>query len=204
MSLSSELPGLTPSKYLTSDTWIIVQKSEVSYKAALGGVVSYLRTLAGISPGGAAYQGALVARTLTPQTIAHNTVTPISWDTVVYDTNSMFSGGSPTRITIPVGVTRVRAYAVSRYAVDPDSDGRLFTVYKNNAYAPGLGVVTSKDTGAFFPTADMSYALYSAVVSVSPGDYFELMAAHFLGVGKTLDVVPGYSCWMCVEIVETT
>lgn len=56
----------------------------------------------GAAPGAASSQseGALVRREAT-QSVSNNTDTLVSWDTEDRDDNSYYSGGSPTRLTIP-------------------------------------------------------------------------------------------------------
>jgi uncharacterized protein YaiE (UPF0345 family) len=65
-----------------------------------------------------------LTRNSTAQSIPNATWTAISYDTVVQDNPSAFSGGSPTIITVPSGYTRVR---VTSYVTwDNNSTGNRY------------------------------------------------------------------------------
>lgn len=55
----------------------------------------------------AAFRGALV-RITADEPVADSTDVAIPWDDTVYDTDSFWSAGTPTRLTVPAGVTKVR------------------------------------------------------------------------------------------------
>jgi len=55
----------------------------------------------------AAFRGVLV-RLTADEPVANSTDAAIPWDATIYDTNAYWSAGSPTRLTVPAGVSKVR------------------------------------------------------------------------------------------------
>jgi hypothetical protein len=55
----------------------------------------------------AAFRGALVKLTA-DEPVADSTDVAISWGAAVYDTDGFWSAGTPTRLTVPTGVSKVR------------------------------------------------------------------------------------------------
>jgi hypothetical protein len=54
-----------------------------------------------------AFRGALVKLT-TNEPVADSTDVAMPWDAIVYDTNTFWSAGNPTRLTVPSGISKVR------------------------------------------------------------------------------------------------
>lgn len=55
----------------------------------------------------AAFRGAMVRLTAT-EAVAASTDVAIQWDAIVYATDTFWSAGNPTRLTVPASVTKVR------------------------------------------------------------------------------------------------
>jgi len=135
------------------------------------------------------------------QGINDNTETAVNFASEAYDTGAYHVGGTPTRITIPAGTTRirltgqivwenngssfrrleVRKNGVNNGAIDDDM-GTMFTqVYTSaaNATVPRLGV--GFDTG---------------IIRVDTADFFEVFV--FQNSGLVLDMI-SQQCWFQIE-----
>lgn len=118
--------------------------------------------------GGGSFRGAMVHLT-GDQTIS-SSITAVPWDAADYDTDSFWSGGSPTRLTVPSGVTHVKITgqikvnsAVASVAVG----GIVFQ--KNGAAFPGWN-------GSLEKLALQNYqvSVSTPVIPVTAGDYFTM------------------------------
>jgi len=139
-----------------------------------------------------AFRGALVKLTAN-KSINPATVTAIPWDASEYDTDSIWSSTNPTRLTVPSGITKVR---ISANITMQGGAASLIaiTTQKNGAGYVGASYITpavQADTGA---------SLISPVVSVTAGDYFEVLVYHNDTVSR--DVLAYYSTWFTMEIIE--
>jgi hypothetical protein len=89
---------------------------------------------------------------------------------VVYDTDAFWSAGNPTRHTVPAGVAKVRLKGNLNWTFG-GSGHRHIWVHKNGALF--FGTAKESDEG----DAGVE-GIGSAVVDVTPGDYFELIASR--------------------------
>lgn len=94
----------------------------------------------------------------------------IDWDAAEYDTDSFWSAGSPSRLTIPAGVSKVRLYAGVR-ADTTAITHLLCNIDKNGASFLGGGALEPE---AMVSGLTTRIAIASAPVDVIPGDYFEV------------------------------
>ncbi len=115
----------------------------------------------------AAFRGAMV-RLTTSEPVSTSTDTPMPWDATVYDTDGFWSAGNPTRLTIPSGASKVRL------------KGNIDWTFGGGGYRH---IWMHKNGGLFFGAAKESDAgdsglqnASTAVVEVTAGDYFELIA----------------------------
>lgn len=99
----------------------------------------------------------------------------VPFDTVDYDTNNFFRISSPTRLTIPKGVSKIKVTA--NVYVDGGFLGRyLETTLKKNGTT-----VVGQAYDAFFGTASASIVsgrVETPIISVTEGDYLELSINH--------------------------
>lgn len=102
----------------------------------------------------------------TNQNIAHDTFTAISWDSVILDEVGSYSGGSPTRITVPPGFTRVRLNIQISWANDSTGQ-RSILVAKN-------GVYQYSEYTIYAAAFESSMNRVTRWMDVSPGDYLEV------------------------------
>lgn len=138
------------------------------------------------------FRGALTDKTAT-QSVAANIDTPVAFQGAVYDTDGFWSAANPTRLTVPVGVTKVIVSANLR--LTGGTGNNQLKITKNGADMPGTGTV-SMSSG--FTTAHMNTT--TAVLNVAPGDWFEAVA--FSSVARTIDSGP--RTWLAIAVVETT
>lgn len=118
--------------------------------------------------------GARVYRNTT-QTIGAAS-TAISYSTVEKDTDGFWSGGNPTRLTIPAHLTGSRPYLISSYAnANVGSSFVLHFLRKN-----GSGALPAIND---FAAANQARDVMTWVEWLSPGDYVEVML--FVNAGST-------------------
>jgi hypothetical protein len=164
------------------------------------GTVNGIRPIGGVGggdPGGVfgrvmlPFHGALAVKTAT-QAIAATTDTLISYDATAYDTRGFWSAGAPTRLTVPAGITRVIVSASTRITGGAGNYQTRFI--RNGAEVNGI---TCQSMASGFTSGHINMS--SAVLSVSAGDWFEILA--FSSVARTID--SGARTWMAIAVVET-
>lgn len=150
--------------------------------------------------GGGSYRGAAAYNTAA-QSIPASTNTVLTFDSEIYDTDSIHSTSSNTgRMTVPAGVTKVRLRGNYRSATATDQTQRTAKLYKNGAlYDSGSSYVP------FFSGVTSGTSLASDCVMVTPaitcvaGDYFELVALqNEAGANNAF----AQSCFFEMEILE--
>ena len=146
------------------------------------------------------FQGALVNLTSEHATIANSTSTSITWDEANYDTDSFWSAGAPTRLTIPVGsgITRVRLKGSLRWESSTAANRRITFMAKNGGSFTGRA--TDEKTNQT-QTGAVSQNVATPVLTVTEEDYFELLAFQNSGSDHDLDNVL-VDQWFSIEVVE--
>jgi hypothetical protein len=135
------------------------------------------------------------------QSLNNGSNTTLTWDTEAYDTGYLGvqfhdTGVNPSRITIPNGVTKIRLTGALRMN-DAGATQAFVEFNKNGSGVIGSGSQDAQTTG----TDNLSVS--SAVLIVSPGDYFELIAFTD-GAGNTAAADSGFRTWFAMEVVETS
>jgi hypothetical protein len=142
-------------------------------------------------------RGALAARATTAQSIPDNVETAVSFNTEIFDTDSVFSTTDPTKFYVPSGVSRVRL--ISQVLFDNNTTGsRKFRILKNGLYE-GSGLSSGRVIGAASDDVTIlngSGSIYAA----SPGDYFQLMVVQTSG--GALNIRNDGNTWMNMEILK--
>ncbi len=135
------------------------------------------------------FKGALVRRatTLTITT----TATALAFTDATYDTDGFWSGAAPTRLTVPAGVAKVRLWGRISWTGGAANHGAR--IFRN-----GTSFVGQADFIAASGYTNADVSLVSAVVPVTPGDYFEILA--FTSANRT-SVANGLQ--FAIEVVET-
>lgn len=142
-------------------------------------------------------RGALVKLT-TNQSISSNTNTAISWSSAEYDAASLWSAGSPTRLTVPTGVQRIRLSGNARWALQSGGVRDIF-FRKNGSTAsfPGGGM---QRMGSAVSTS-VAQSLTSAVLAVAAGDYFEMFVLQDSGSTVVVEGTFTAHNWFSMEIL---
>jgi len=145
-------------------------------------------------------QGAFVYAS-SAQTVSAGVGTNLSFDTVVYNNDAIYAAGSPTRLTVPTGITQVvlkgGAALFSNTVVTPASgDYYRLTIYKNGA------LTTPVFRASAFPIegSPTSLIVESPILEVTAGDYFELNAVENF-TGSTVDAA-GAQTWFSMEVIQ--
>jgi hypothetical protein len=126
------------------------------------------------------------------QSIAASTNTPITFDTEVADVGGWHSTLSNTdRLTVPIGVSRVRVTA----GIKGSNVANQFVpaIWKNGAVTYAGAATRDNDTDG----QDYSN-LFTAIIAVVPGDYFQL-----IGWSSTArDIIGDADTWFSIEEVR--
>lgn len=123
-----------------------------------------------------ANRGSLVNRT-SELLVLNATSTAVPWQGSVYNTDTIWVVGTPTRLTVPAGVTRVSLVGNANF--DVNATGLRGVWFRKN----GNDFVGGGNTRAA-PNAAQQIILNvsSAVLVVIAGDYFELFVYQTSGV----------------------
>jgi hypothetical protein len=127
-----------------------------------------------------------------------STAAAVPFDQDVYDTDDIHDTSSNTsRLTVPAGVTHIRLTASIKVALVDESRWILADIYKNG----GSGLTWA---GGVYQRMEISAAVttgpsaVSAVLEVTPGDYFELFLQVEIDTSVTIDT----QTWFAMEIVK--
>ncbi len=128
-----------------------------------------------------------------------------AWQTAVYDTDTFWSAGNPTRLTVPAGVTRVRLHGSVRL---PDAAGTgaiNLQILRNGAAPsatyPGTAAWSVRVGGTGF--SDNPAFFITPVLAVSPGDFFELRVNR-TGLGTPTTVLADAATFLAIEVIEVS
>jgi hypothetical protein len=142
---------------------------------------------------------ALVCRN-TAQSITTGTATAISFDTSDYNDTSIWSAGSPTRLTVPAGAIRIRLAGGVRYVADSTANAN-WQLFIRKAGSSFNGMPYNQllhPGGTFNHTLNVS----SGILSVTGGDWFELYTQQNTGSSVNTDTALSGTTWFSMEIVE--
>lgn len=193
--------NLQDNKLLTLNT---ADTIGMRYNSSTGNIefFSGATTRFSISTGATPYPvGAMVSQ-ITPQAIANDTTTPITFGSAVYNNHAIWSAGSPTRLTVPAGVSYVKVYGSVRFAVVTSSGASfVLNIFKNGSTSY-MGDPRTVQTGG---TAPQNYQMIvsSPPLNVTAGDYFELNAYQASGGGLNTDYsAQPNGTWFAMEILQ--
>lgn len=109
----------------------------------------------------------------------------VPWNSTVFDTG-WYNSSSPTRLTVPTGVSYARFSASIRLTNVPTNTGWLIQFYKNGAQGyPGRSAI-SVGSGNF---SEAWLTLTSGAIPVVPGDFFEVLIFMISATGVTIVAV---------------
>lgn len=148
--------------------------------------------------------------------VADNSTKTVTFNRVLYDTATSWSAGSPTRITVPSGVSVVRLSARVQLIVSgtlgANEHVKLNILQNGNLWEEISNQSTSVYlTNRVFAGDEESIELYRPPMIVTPGDYFEL-EVHYVGSAATVQFwgqdPDAYTAngpsgtWFSMEVVE--
>ena len=137
-------------------------------------------------------RGALLRLTAS-KSIPNNTRTVIDWDSPIYDTSNFWSASKPSRLTVPIGVSKVRL--TTSICWGQNNNGvRVVNICKNGA-ASWFGRAVDRRAASGHSETTIS----TPVVEVAAGDYFEVSVLQDSGVA--LDVVTSGTSFS-IEVIE--
>ena len=123
------------------------------------------------------------------------TTTTLTWQYALYDSSSVYSGATPTRLTVPSGVSLVSVQACVIWS--PNGVGyRQVYIRKNGIFAN----LTPADTTPTIAGINVNQNVASGLQSVTPGDYFETCV--YQDSGSTLSVDNSAVCWFSMTILR--
>lgn len=163
-------------------------------------------TAAASGSSAASFNGCVVSSSVTVG-LTNGSYTTVDWDQESIDTNSYHDNvTNPSRITIPVGVSRVKFKAFVAWTSNINGQ-RVFNIRKNGGFGSiGTNIsmpeywTRSNDIASLAVTS-----LYgeTPVLDVTSGDFFEVRAGVFNATGWTdgSNGVVGQS-WFAMEVIE--
>ena len=144
---------------------------------------------------GASHDGALVTLSAN-QAIANNTNTVLNWANETYDTDSYHDTvTNNSRLTVPSGVRKIILSAQIRW--DSNSVGTREILARKN----GSTTFDGRPFQHIEAQSDRTMQSFvSPVLTVTAGDYFELVA--WQDSGSSRNVESHVSCWFSIQAVE--
>ena len=187
--MSQELSGLPAISALATDNLLYVVDSDGnSRKVTLDDLAQWLLTASSIVPASEPFHGALVKRT-SDLSVTGSSFVAIPWQSADYDTDGFWSAGSPTRLTIPAGVTKARAIFGWRTLTTGTIN---FVTY---VWLSGGSVCQTGGASGF---TDARCVIVSPVIEVVENDYFEALV--FFSAGRTIQAAA--HSFFGIEVVE--
>lgn len=114
----------------------------------------------------------------------------LSFSTPLTDPDGWYSVGSPTRLTVPSGVSVARFTATFwLYTLGLTSSWPFYVarLKKNGVVTGYIGQGRGEGDGGSVPTYDETILLLTPWISVTPGDYFEIEFFHQFTSASTVD-----------------
>lgn len=167
--------------------------------APLASLTAHVAELATDDVHGLDFKGALVYLTAN-ESIANTTSQIVNWDAETYDTSGIWEIASPSKLTVPAGVTKIRLRANVSWASNATGIRKL-NITKNGGNYQGQTLATQQAVPTVGSTTDQ--LAVSPVLSVVAGDYFELLAQQTSGGALNIGyIASGLSNWFAMEVVQ--
>lgn len=168
-----------------------------SRKMSFENFANYLTTKASIVPSALPARGCRVYRSSDVTGVSWPYA--ISWNVEDFDTDNFWTNASPTRFTIPSGVTKIRLRACVLFEALTTAGSVNLFVNKNNAQID-VGIASNVLRNNTTGTAGNKNTLFTGVLNVSAGDYFELVGnVSMSGQDQVLT-----NSWFEIEVVEVS
>lgn len=157
------------------------------------GIDNHIDATAADDVHGLKFRGALL-RLTADESIPSGTRTVINWDSPIYDTSNFWSAGNPSRLTVPIGVSKVRLTTFICWQSNNNGE-RSVNIYKNEDPA-WFGRAADRRAASGNSETNIS----TAVVDVAAGDYFEVRVLQNSGVA--LNVLCDAGTSFSIEVIE--
>ena len=139
------------------------------------------------------FRGALL-RLTADKSIPSGVRTVIDWDSPVYDTSNFWSADNPSRLTVPIGVSKVRLTTFICWQNNNNGE-RSINIYKN-----GNPTWFGRAADRRAASGNSETTISTAVVEVAAGDYFEVAVMQTSGVALSVLHEAGTS--FSIEVIE--
>jgi hypothetical protein len=124
-------------------------------------------------PGGSTFAGARVRRTTDQTTADYSTETAIPWEEAVVDTDSFWSAGTPSRLTVPVAYNGRYANVQGQVRIDATTADTYKVVRLSHKDSGGTTkFIAAQSVEVGLTTAYVNVSLIG--VPVATGDYFDM------------------------------
>lgn len=172
-----------------------------SRKVTLDELKTFINTDPTVVPSSVPWRGARVYRTTNLTGIP--TGTAITWQASAIDTESIWSVGAPTRLTVPTGVTKVRLFGGAQFETGGTAGTVGLSINKGGS-AMGAPNHYGRDTfrsGTTGFTTNRAH-IFTSVLEVTAGQYFELLAQ--ISMTGIDEVLASEATFFEMEILEAT
>lgn len=146
-------------------------------KVTLDEIAQYIAVAQSIVPENLPYRGAIVRRTSNLTGLGASNV--VTWQEALFDSDSFWSAGAPTRLTVPSGVTKVRLFGGAVFEAGGTA-GSVSVYFRRNGgnFAQADDEHHGRNSWRSTTTGFTSNrnAVFSSMIDVSAGDYFEFGA----------------------------
>lgn len=142
-----------------------------------------------------AHRGALVTIAVDATTQDYDPAAVIPWDTETYDTDGIWVIGSPSFLTVPAGVTKVRLSASVLAGSVTGNIDTFINLRKNGSVSFVGNPFMVADTSGTTPRGSVT----SAILAVTAGDDFEV---ELLTTGDSSISILATFSWFAMEIIE--
>lgn len=178
---------------LTGASLIEVQDGAgISTKVSLTTLASWLLTATALTPANLPWRG---ARATLGTVLGITPPSNITWDSEDIDTDTIWSGAAPSRLTVPTGVTKIRLQARVEGQASTSTFNAGLVLYKNGVELQRF--VAHRQASITGGTSQNVFSFVSGVLSVAAGDYFQLFCE-----GSFTSIAVG--SFFQLEVVEYT
>ncbi|MCH9806958.1 MAG: DUF2793 domain-containing protein [Alphaproteobacteria bacterium] len=147
------------------------------------GEVSFPNTTIGGGGGFTPFASRAVVRQTSSDTCPNApTQTTLSWQNEVEDIGGWFDPGSPTRFTVPSGISLVELTALLKLSAAAGNNGSIKIEHYNSS-----DVLQDIYLNGFNFKLQINGAINTPPVAVSPGDYFTIVVVQNSGSTRTTD-----------------
>jgi hypothetical protein len=190
------VPSLTAGTLSSTGVLHFVDGDGNSRKMTLADLKTFINTDPTVVPSSVEYRGARVEKSAT-QSISNNTATILTWASAARNTDSIWSSGASTRLTVPTGVTKVIVAGNIDWAAGATGVRRVNFLKNGSGFSGGAADYRAAATSEFH-----RQNIVSDVLDVTAGDYFEMQVTHTQG--SALNITNGNLTWFAMRIVQAS